>query len=387
MSSSPPSAWSRRSLAQLLAAGVAGLALDPWIGEAAAPAVQKSQGELPPPPVRPRPAPGIVRLSSNENPAGPSPQAMAAIRDSMGLLWRYPDEHLDDLVTGVAALNRVQADQIVIGAGSSEILKIAVAACTSANRGLVMAAPTFESVAHHAQRAGSEVFSVPLTADFRHDLGRMLAATRTPGLFYICNPNNPTASVTPKDELRAFLDQVPPQSFVLVDEAYFHFAEDPRYESVIPLVAAHPQLIVARTFSKIYGMAGLRCGYGVGQAATMTALRNQTAFDSVNVLAAVAAIASLADPGYVDLGRQRNRDLRAKTVGEVEKMGFTTIPSSANFIMIDVRRPVGPVRAALRGKGVEVGRTFPALPNHLRVTIGLADQMDAFLTAFRAVMA
>jgi histidinol-phosphate aminotransferase len=387
MSSSHPYVWSRRSLAQLIAAGVAGLALEPWVGEAVAAVKDAPRTALPPPPVRPRHAEGVVRLSSNENPAGPSPKALAAIEDTMDLVWRYPDRQIDDLATAVAEANGVAADQVILGAGSSEILKIAVAACTGPGRGLVMATPTFEPVAFHAKWMGSEVFSVPLTSDYRHDLGRMLAATRTPGLFYICNPNNPTASITPKEEIRAFLERLPPQSWVLLDEAYFHFAEDPRYESVMSLVASYPQLIVARTFSKVYGMAGLRCGYGVAQAAAIEALRKQTAFDTVNILAAVAARASLADSGYVTLGRTRNRDLRNKVVAEVQKMGFASIPSSANFVMIDLRTPVGPVRAALREKSVEVGRTFPALPNHLRVSIGLADQMDAFLTAFRSVMA
>jgi histidinol-phosphate aminotransferase len=174
---------------------------------------------------------------------------------------------------------------------------------------------------------------------------------------------------------------------VLVDEAYFHFADSPDYESVVPLVASHPNLIVTRTFSKIYGMAGLRCGYAVAQPAVVERLRKHQAFDSVNILALAAAQASLRDAEQVRRGQRLNREVKAALCAELDRRGFAYIPSATNFMMIDLRQSVGPVIRALHQRGVDVGREFPALPHHLRVTIGTAEQMKAFAAAFGAVAA
>ena len=174
---------------------------------------------------------------------------------------------------------------------------------------------------------------------------------------------------------------------ILVDEAYYHYADSPDYESVIPLIKDHPNLIVARTFSKIYGMAGLRCGYGVAQRETIERMRAHQAWDSVNIMALTAAIASLDDPDQVANGRRLNGETKSFVIGELNTMGYQQIPSQANFIMIDVRRPVVPLIQALKGRGVEVGRLFPALPNHMRLTIGKKAEMEAFLSAFRQVTA
>jgi histidinol-phosphate aminotransferase len=387
---------SRRRFAQLLGAGVAAaggarlaaaapasawasasaLSLDPGVRGAgkAVPAAGAAKG-----------AGGVVRLSSNENPYGPSPAAFDAMREAFGLAWRYPDEHAEALVEDLARLHGVDPGQLLLGAGSGEILLMAAVAFTAPGRPAVAASPTFESVPRHAQRHGAEALAVPLTADFRHDLPKMLAAAPDPGLLYVCNPNNPTATFTPKAELRALLAKVPERTVVLVDEAYFHFVDDRDFESVIPLVAAHPNLLVTRTFSKIYGMAGLRCGYAVAQPPVIARLRDHQAFDSVNVLGLAAARASLSDQDQVSRGRRLNREVKAAVCAELDRLGFATIPSVANFMMIDLRQPVGPTIRALRQRGVEVGREFPALPNHLRVTIGTADQMQAFLAAFGQV--
>jgi histidinol-phosphate aminotransferase len=205
-------------------------------------------------------------------------------------------------------------------------------------------------------------------------------------LIYICNPNNPTASISPKSEVRACIEKAPGKTMILVDEAYYHYADSSDYESMIPLVKDHPNLIVARTFSKIYGMAGLRCGYCVAQSATIERLRARQAWDSINIMALAAARASLADPDLVPKGRRLNAETRAFTISTLEKMGYTTIPSQANFIMIDVQRPVVPLIASLKNRNVEVGRLFGAMPNHLRLTIGKKAEMGAFLAAFRQVM-
>jgi histidinol-phosphate aminotransferase len=214
----------------------------------------------------------------------------------------------------------------------------------------------------------------------------MLAAAKR-GLIYICNPNNPTASITPRNELSEFIGKTPRETVILVDEAYFHYADSPDYESVIPLVKDHSNLIVSRTFSKIYGMAGLRCGYCVAQKETLDQLHAHQMWDSVNIMALAAAGASLDDPDQVPNGQRLIREAKAFTIGELDKLGYKTIPSQANFIMFDCKRPVVPLIQALKQRDVQVGRLFPALPNYMRLTIGKKSEMESFLTAFKEVMA
>jgi histidinol-phosphate aminotransferase len=174
---------------------------------------------------------------------------------------------------------------------------------------------------------------------------------------------------------------------ILVDEAYFHFADSPEYESVIPLVKEHPNLIVSRTFSKIYGMAGLRCGYCVAQKETIERMRRNQMWDSVNCMALAAATASLDDPDHVPNGQRLNKEAKQFTTSELEKMGYKSIPSQANFIMFDCKKPVVPLITAMKERNVRVGRLFPALPNHMRLTIGKKSEMETFPSAFREVMA
>jgi histidinol-phosphate aminotransferase len=329
----------------------------------------------------------IVRLSANENPYGPSSKALQAMTESFGLACRYPDEHNNILIDKLAKLNGVNHDQILLGDGSSEILKLCAETFTGPQEGkLVAADPTFEAILGQAKANGAEVVKVPLTSSFAHDLPKMLAATKG-GLIYVCNPNNPTASITPKDELRDFIVKTPPQTMILVDEAYFHYADSPDYESVISLVKEHPNLIVSRTFSKIYGMAGLRCGYCVAQKETIERMRPYQVWDSVNCMALAAATASLDDSDQVTNGQRLNSEAKQFTTSQLEKMGYKSIPSQANFIMFDSKRPVVPLIQSLKQRNVHVGRLFPALPNHMRLTIGKKSEMESFLAAFREVIA
>jgi len=307
--------------------------------------------------------------------------------DSFGLSCRYPDVHNDELIDALSKLNGVNRDQIVLGDGSSEILKLCAETFTGPTRGnLVAADPTFEALLNYASINGGEVVKVPLTSSFSHDLAKMSAAAKD-GLIYICNPNNPTASITPKNELREFIAKTPRQTMILVDEAYFHYADSPDYESVIPIVKDHPNLIVARTFSKIYGMAGLRCGYCVAQHETIERVRPHQMWDSVNCMALAAAVASLNDPDQVANGKRLNSEAKTFVTAGIEKMGYKQIPSQANFTMFDVKRPVVPLIKALKERNVQVGRLFPALPNHMRLTIGKKTEMEIFLSTFRQVMA
>jgi len=196
---------------------------------------------------------------------------------------------------------------------------------------------------------------------------------------YICNPNNPTATITPDKSLRSFLAAVPADTFVLVDEAYHHYATSPSYSSVMDLVAKHPNLIVTRTFSKIYALAGIRAGYAIAQETTIRRLAAQAAFDSMNVMALVAADASLRDQQHVADGKRRNTETKNWLRQNVEHLGYRMLPSEANFVMIDVKREVKPLIASMRANGVSVGRLFPAMPHHMRVTIGTPEEMQRFV--------
>ena len=374
---------SRRKFAQILGATAA--------AAVARPALSSARATEPKSPARTES--GIVRLSANENPYGPSPRGIEAMKNGFSIACRYPDRHADELVDALASLNGVPREQILLGDGSGEILKLAADVFTGPETAqrkpggrLVVADPTFEAILYHAQRNGAEVIKVPLTADYGHDLQKMLAAVKG-GLVYVCNPNNPTASITPKEEVRDFIARLPNDTMVLVDEAYYHYVDSPDYESVIPMVKDHPNLIVARTFSKIYGMAGLRCGYAVAQSYTIERLRERQSWDSLNIMAIVAAAASLKDYDQVTDGRRLNAEARAFTVGELEKMGYTTIPSQANFIMFDAKRPVVPLILTLKHRQIEVGRLFHPMPNHLRLTIGKKAEMKAFLRTFREITA
>src|SRR5438477_2344981 len=365
---------SRRKFAHLLAAGAAAAVARPAISFARQP--EHATGTA-----------GIVRLSANENPYGPSLKAHQAMQNSFDVCCRYPDEANNVLIQGLAKLNGVSPDQIVLGDGSSEILKLGAETFTGPTQGKLIAAdPTFEAILEYAKANGADVVKVPLTSSFAHDLPKISAAAKN-GLIYICNPNNPTASITPKNELREFIANTPRETMTIVDEAYFHYADSPDYESVIPLVKDHPNLIVARTFSKIYGMAGLRCGYCVAQPETIKRMHPFQMWDSVNIMALAAATASLDDPNQVPNGRKLNSEAKTFVTGELDKMGYKTIRSQANFIMFDCKRPVVPLIQALKQRNVHVGRLFPALPNYMRVTIGKKSEMEAFLSAFRQVVA
>ena len=368
---------SRRRFAQLLGVGAAAVVVRPPIAFA-----KPTQAVT-----TPLTEGGIVRLSANENPYGPSPKSLQAITDSFGLACRYPDEHNNVLIDKVAKLNGVNHDQILLGDGSGEILKLCAETFTGPQNGkLVAADPTFEAILNNASANGAEVVKVPLTSTFTHDLPKMLAAAKG-GLIYVCNPNNPTASITPKDELGDFIAKTPHETMILVDEAYFHYADSPDYESVIPLVKDYPNLIVSRTFSKIYGMAGLRCGYCVAHRETVERMRRNQMWDSVNCMALAAATASLDDPDHVPNGQRLNREAKTFVISELDKMGYKQIPSQANFIMFDCKRSVVPIIKAMKERNVHVGRLFPALPNHMRLTIGKKSEMESFLSAFREVMA
>jgi len=368
---------SRRKFAHLLSVGAAAAIVRPRFTAATeAPTIKTaSTGSV------------VVRLSANENPYGPSPQAHAAMKNAVDLCCRYPDEANGVLIEKIAKINRVSREQIALGDGSSEILKLCAETFTGPTQGkLIAAEPTFEAILEYSKANGADVVKIPLTSSFAHDVAKMGGAAKK-GLIYICNPNNPTASITPKNDLRDFIAKTSPGTMILVDEAYFHYADGTDYESVIPLVKDHPNLIVARTFSKIYGMAGLRCGYCIAQPETIKRMHPFQMWDSVNIMALAAASASLDDVDQVNNGRKLTSEAKSFTTSELDKMGYKLIPSQANFIMFDCKRPVVPIIKAMKERNVQVGRLFPALPNHMRLTIGKHSEMESFVSAFKQVMA
>lgn len=333
------------------------------------------------------PGDGIIRLNYNENPYGPSREALEAITQSESVACRYPDDLRAQATQAIAELHGVPTEQIALGCGSTEILRACDAAFVGPGKNLVVAEPTFEAVVDYAKAGRGGAVKIPLTPDFRHDLPRMAAAcTPATGLVYVCNPNNPTGTIVTRDEFAAFVKAVPASTMILVDEAYFHFVEDPRYASAADLIAKHPNLIVARTFSKVYGLAGMRLGYGVGNAGAIQAVRRQLLEDNGNAAVLPAAMASLGDPDRVLRTRKLLNDTRRWIVAALAGDGRRVIPSEANFIMIEIGRDVEPVIERFRAQKILVGRKFPSMPDWLRVTIGKPEEMETFLEALRGIV-
>ena len=375
-----PSRLSRRHFTQVVGGGLGAWALAPSAARAgtwAVPAAQR-HANLPA---------GSVRIDSNENPYGPSPKALEAMSRSQRVSARYPDALEDEVTAVLAQLHHVDPDQVILGCGSGEVLRMADMAFLSPGKSVVAAEPTFEAVLAFARVTRADPVKVPLTSDHRHDLPRMAAACNSAtGLVYVCNPNNPTGTIVRKDEMGTFFQKVPKSAIILVDEAYFHFVEDDGYASAFEWVAQYPNLLVVRTFSKIYGLAGMRLGYGVGSKESISAMRPHRIWSNANAAVLEAALASLADSPNLVQCRQAMNGTRRTLCAEMKKDGRTVIPSEANFVMIDVGSDVAPVISALRERNVLVGRKFPSLPNWLRVSMGTPEEMQRFVAALREVV-
>jgi len=369
-----PLPMSRRTFAGTLGAAAGVAILDTPLMSRAAEAATR----------RVRPSDAVI-LSSNENPYGPSAGALEAAAKAAAN--RYPDALEEEAREAIAKHHGVAVDQVLLGCGSSEILRMADMAFSGPGRRVVAAEPTFEAVLMFAKVLHADGVKVPLTADFRHDLPKMAdACDASTGLLYVCNPNNPTATIVTGDEMAAFAAKVPASAMILVDEAYHHFVEDPRYRSSLELIAKHPNVVVARTFSKIYGMAGLRLGYAVGSKETIAAMAPYASWSNTNAAVLAAAAASLADPNLVPRQKKLLNDTRKWLVSELTKQGRRTMPSEANFVMVDVGGDVAPVIQAFRARKILVGRKFPSLPTWLRVTVGKRDEVAAFLAALPEIV-
>lgn len=328
-----------------------------------------------------------ILINSNENPYGPSPRAVAAITGSEAVACRYPDDLYGRAISSIAQLHQVDRENVVLGCGSTEILRVCDASFVGSDKQLVVAEPTFEAVTYYAKVCRANAMKVPLTPDFRHDLSVMARASASnTGLVYVCNPNNPTGTINTRAEFANFLAQVPSSVYVLVDEAYFHFVEDPRYSSVVDMIPQHANLIVTRTFSKVYGMAGMRLGYAVAQKQTIQAMHRELLFDNGNAAVLSAAVASIADPDIVPTNKKRLNDTRKWVTAELAKSGYRVIPSHANFFMVDTGGDVKPVIEAFHERKIIVGRKFPSMGNWLRVSVGKPEEMQKFLAAFREIV-
>jgi len=339
--------------------------------------------------------PGIdeIRISSNENPLGPGQAVLDAIVTKFPEAGRYPFNSTPSetaLAAAIAAKYKVKPENIVLGAGSQELLKNAVRAFTSPQHGLVTAAPSFENCPGIARKLGHPVTEVPVDAVLRLDLEAMIAASKGSGLIFLNNPNNPTATVHGAKAVADFVSRVrklSPDTMILIDEAYHDYVTDAAYQTAIPLALDTPNVFVTRTFSKAYGMAGMRVGYAIGRSETMKPLGTLKMPYNVSVLGIAAAMAAMGDTKHIEAERARNTDVRAFTVKALNDLGCKSSESQSNFLFTDVRRPAKEFREACAKQGVMVGRDFPPLEKtHVRISIGTLDEMRKAAAVFRSVL-
>jgi histidinol-phosphate aminotransferase len=376
----------RRSRRQFLAASAVGAAWSglsqsakSWPSGLHQPAVQAW--------VAPTGALGPVKIDANENPYGPSDKAIQAMQRTFSQSGRYAS-NTPDLHRALCEHHQVDSGMLELGYGSSELLKMAAEAFLGPGKNVVTAQPTYEAPSRYGAVYDATTIRVQLDPQYRHDLKKMRAAVNDKtGMVYICNPNNPTATIVSAEATKAFVDSMPPEIPVVIDEAYHHYVDDPSYASAIPLTKQGKSVVVMRTFSKIYGMAGLRMGYAVGRGDLISRMSSYKIWLNTNTLTVAAALASLEDKEFVERNRKLNASARRFVEQQVTKMGLGYIPSQANFLMVDLKRDMGPVVGALRSRGVFAGRPFHPLRQHLRVTVGTMDEMKRFVEELRTVVA
>ena len=325
-----------------------------------------------------------VLLYRNENPYGPSEKVLKVLRDSASAGNRYPRTEYDTLIDKLAALHKVKREQIVLGCGSGEILCMAAMAFLGPGKKLIFPAPTFPALGNLAKASGTEVVEVPLGKNYEHDLiGMLRHCDAASDLVYICNPNNPTGSITPRKDMELFMTRLTSRTFILVDEAYHHFASpDSGYDSFLDDPFPNSHLIVARTFSKVFGLAGMRIGYAVASPEIAKRLAAGFPTWSISVLAARAASAALDDVEYVRLGVQRNSDDRQEFMKQAAARKLFVIPSQTNFVMLDPQRPPDDVIAHLKKHNILIGPKYPALDKYIRVSLGKPEEMKIFWQAW-----
>jgi histidinol-phosphate aminotransferase len=322
---------------------------------------------------------GPILLNSNENAYGPFPSVLA-MKNPFLDANRYPDRSYDGLLERLAAQHKVKTDQVLVGAGSTEVLKMAACAFTGPGKKLVMAAPTFEAIGSYGEAVKAEVIKVPLASTYAHQLAQMTEAVgKDGGLVYICNPNNPTASLTPRRSLENFIRDLPPNTYVLMDEAYHDFVPvSADYISFLQTPVDMDRVIVARTFSKIYGMAGLRLGYGVASAKTIKMMAPHKLEDSANIFALRAALISLDHDDEHEMAVRRNGFDRDEFMRQAASRKLQIIPSWTNFVMVNTQRPVRTVIDHFKKNNIRIGRPFPPMDTFARISLGKPEEMKAF---------
>lgn len=379
----------RRLLSAAVSAGVAHAALPAWISargrEAAAmqgTAVSRTAENV-------ADETGVLLLDSNENPTGPCPAAAGALAGLLGKASLYPYRDQRSLVDTLATRHATRADHVMVGCGSTEILVNAVRAFTTRTAGLLTPTPTFESPARVAQTLGHPVSERPVTASLDVDLDDLSRHVKGVGLVFLCNPNNPTGTALPLEAITAFVRDTrkrSPDTVVLLDEAYIEYADGHGVSSAEALALSMPNVLVSRTFSKAFGMAGLRVGYALAQPAVLDAMQPHAMPMGVNMLGLHAARAAVAADGFEARERARNADVRRFVAGKFTEAGCTVPTSHTNFLMVDLRRDTSAFRSGCTGARIMVGRRFAPLDTHVRISLGTMDEMQRAWTVFGSLL-
>jgi histidinol-phosphate aminotransferase len=347
-------------------------------------AAQQASSSVPVRRARQAPPADAVLINANENPLGPCKAACEVIASIAPMGGRYDFfGETDKLTKTFAKQNSLPESHIAIYAGSSEPLHFSVLAFTSPTRGFVTADPSYEAGMRAAMVANAKISKVPLTATYAHDVKAMVSADPNAGVIYICNPNNPTGTLTSKQDIVWALDNKPKGSILLVDEAYIHLSDA---QNVLDMVAADKDLIVLRTFSKIYGMAGIRCGVAAGRPDLLAKLQ-PFGQNAMPITGSAAANVSLLDPDLISTRKKIIGDTRRDTLAWLAANNYKVVgDSQSNCFMIDTGRNGRSVITAMQAKNVFIGRTWPIWPNTVRVSVGTQAEMAKFKTAFKAIM-
>lgn len=325
-----------------------------------------------------------IVLCWNENPYGPSPAARAVLTGTVPVSCRYPDEEIKTLTEALAKKEGLPEDHIVLGTGSGELL-CALGFLHGKDGGEIIAAePTYAELTNYAQHAGAHLKFVPVDKQLNHDLAAMHAAVsaRTRAV-YICNPNNPTGTAISAEAIRAFVGSLPESVTTIVDEAYLDFADARGVATVTDLVRAGKRVVVLRTFSKIHGMAGVRCGYGIASP-EVAALMATVRMSSANIFAIRAARASLGDTAFLADTRRRIIASRQRITTELQRAGRAYAEPQTNFVFFDTGAPLAQFDQFMKTRNILVGRLFPPYNNWCRITIGTEPETDAFLRALQS---
>lgn len=322
----------------------------------------------------------LIRLDKNENPYGPSEQVSAAMRSGVAMANRFPNSEIDGLVDRLANFHSVQREQIILSCGSTEILRMCSAAFLAPGRKLVMVSPGFEAMAQYARETGAYVELVPLTKTYAHDLPAMAQRLGSgAGIIYLCNPHNPTGTLTPRKEIEALVRGLPSGACAIIDEAYHHYVTpSAAYASFIDHPVNDPRIIVTRTFSKIYGLAGMRIGYGIASVQTAKRVAAYRLRDGVNVSAARAARIALEDIDHVRTCVQRNADNRQEFSNQANARMLRWIDSHTNFVLFNAGRPASEIVEHFRKNNVLLACGFPSMESYVRVTVGTPEEMKEF---------